>query len=457
MQVISEEYLALNRELHRRGLYGSGGFRWSDHVAALKNDAGCDTVLDYGCGNGTLGTMLGSPDWLREYDPAIDGKDAPPAEADMVVCTDVLEHVEPEFLDAVLTRIANLSRRITFMTISTVPADKVLADGRNAHINLHDARWWRAKLDNFFDIAQWNDPGHELMIVASPLREITEMIARSAVSDTLRFEQALMSCARIKERVPRDVARHGGRVAIVCYGPSLKDTWRNVLIERKMFGSTIVTVSGAHDFLIERGIVPDVHIECDPREHKAFFTRNPHPDVTYWIASCCHPKMFDQLAGQNLALWHVYNSEMDLNIIAPGGPDPGNALIAGVGTVGGRAVNLMFTQGYRSFAIFGMDCSFETVDQRSGEQHAGAHSGKPMTGLKVRFDNRWFHTSGGLAYTAKAFLENMRILSRHCQYLDEPKIEGTNVWVQMFMYGDGLLQAMAQDQTETALRAAQAA
>lgn len=453
MQTITDEYRALNREMHARETFGGGGFRWADHVIALKNDAGCETVLDYGCGRGSLAEVLGRPEWLLEYDPAVEGKEAPPADADLVVCTDVLEHVEPEFLDAVLTRIADLSRKMTFLVISTVPASKVLADGRNAHLSVHNAAWWREKLDALFRIAQWNDTGHEIMAVASPVREIKDMIAKSAVSDTLRYEQTLLACARIKDRVPRDVARHDGRVAIVCYGPSLKDTWRTLAVERRVFGATIVTVSGAHDFLIERGIVPDIHIDCDPREHKAFFTRNPHPDVKYWLASCCHPKMFDQLAAHKVALWHVYNSETDRNIIAPDGPDPGNVLLAGVGTVGGRAVNLMFTQGYRSFSIYGMDCSFGP----DGEQHAGEHSGKPMYEWPIRFDGRWFRTSGGLAYTAKAFLDNMRILSRHCQHLNEPKIAASDVWVEMFMHGDGLLQWMASATTKAALEASAAA
>ena len=57
-------------------------------------------------------------------------------------------------------------------------------------------------------------------------------------------------------------------VSIVCYGPSLLDTWKT--IKRPM-----VTVSGAHDFLVDKGITPDWHIDCDPREHKAKMLKKP--------------------------------------------------------------------------------------------------------------------------------------------------------------------------------------
>src|SRR5262245_7740329 len=60
-------------------------------------------------------------------------------------------------------------------------------------------------------------------------------------------------------------------IALVCSGPSLKDTWQEI----KEF-KTILTCSGAHDYLIEREIIPTYHMETDPRPHKAVFTRNPN-------------------------------------------------------------------------------------------------------------------------------------------------------------------------------------
>jgi hypothetical protein len=406
-------------------------------VLGLRTETGSVTVLDYGCGQGNLGKSLGSPEWFREYDPAIGGKEAMPETADLVVCTDVLEHIEPDMLDNVLKHIASLSVRSVFLVVSIVPAGKQLSDGRNAHLSVHPASWWREKLEKLFIVSHWDAMAHQVVMVGTTVREISEIVAKSAVSDTIRYEQAARNCPLVARRVV-EIPRHDRRAAIVCYGPSLKDTWRTLYAERKVFGASIVSVSGAHDFLIERGIVPDIHIECDPREHKAFFTRTPHLDVDYWIASCCHPKLIDQLAGENLALWHVYNSEVDRQIIAPDGPDPGGYLLCGAGTVGSRAVNLMYVAGFRSFSIYGMDCSFAA----DGTQHAGGHSGKTQHEWPVKVGDRWFRTSGNLVYTAQGFMENMRVLSQTSKINGEPFVQGTDKQIEMFLHGDGLLAHM---------------
>jgi hypothetical protein len=52
----------------------------------------------------------------------------------MVACIDVLEHIEPKLLENVLDDLQRVTREIGFFTVSTVLAEKTLADGRNAHL-----------------------------------------------------------------------------------------------------------------------------------------------------------------------------------------------------------------------------------------------------------------------------------------------------------------------------------
>ncbi len=80
------------------------------------------SVLDYGCGKGTLAEAVSFE--IREYDPAIAGKDENPLPADLVICTDALEHIEPEYLDAVLVHIASLTRMAAFFVVHTGRAQK---------------------------------------------------------------------------------------------------------------------------------------------------------------------------------------------------------------------------------------------------------------------------------------------------------------------------------------------
>jgi hypothetical protein len=439
LQTISEGYADLNRQLHKTGEFGTGSWRHAEEVLAFRDETNSVTVLDYGCGQGNLAKALQFPEWFSEYDPAIDGKDGRPEPADLLICTDVLEHIEPKFLDNVLDDITRCAKRAAYLTIATRKAKKFLSDGRNAHLIIESRDWWRAKFEGRFYVMWEGGDDGEYILKLAKVAEMGEIKAKSAVSDTLRLEQAIRNCGVVKERVA-DAPRHDGRVAIVAYGPSLKQTYNYLRTERKLFGTKIVSVSGAHDFLIERGIIPDYHIEVDPREHKAWFTRNPHPDVTYWPASCCHPALIDNLVakGSKVALWHVYNSEEDKKIADDIGPDPGAWLIAGGGSVACRAVNVMYTLGYRSFSMYGMDCSFDPA----GDQHAGEHSGKKQTAWNVKVGDRWFLSSANLVFTARGFLQNLKVLRQAAEVNNEPLIEGENVRVEFMFHGDGLLQTM---------------
>jgi hypothetical protein len=72
--------------------------------------------------------------------------------AQMVCCIDVLEHIEPEFVDNVLDDLHRLTEALLFCTICTVPALKTLPDGRNAHVTVRPIKWWMDKLFDRFDV-----------------------------------------------------------------------------------------------------------------------------------------------------------------------------------------------------------------------------------------------------------------------------------------------------------------
>jgi hypothetical protein len=79
---------------------------------------------------------------FNEYDPAIPGKDTLPSFADLVVSTDVLEHIEPDRLDSVLGHLRMLARKAVFVVVSLKDSNKILADGRNAHLIIRPSKWW---------------------------------------------------------------------------------------------------------------------------------------------------------------------------------------------------------------------------------------------------------------------------------------------------------------------------
>lgn len=149
-QLISPEYVRMQRILHAapRG-YGGRGEKWAGIVLQVALKYGATSILDYGAGQGSLARVLRAQPLaitVDEYDPAIPGKDGLPEPADLVNVTDVLEHIEPEHLASVLAHIRSLARKAVFAVISTKDSNKILADGRNAHVIIKPGPWWKDQL-----------------------------------------------------------------------------------------------------------------------------------------------------------------------------------------------------------------------------------------------------------------------------------------------------------------------
>ena len=154
--LISPEYLEMNQVLHEDRDYGRGGKRWMHfiirHLGPFRPIKGMVSMLDYGCGKGSLANLM--PFFIDEYDPCIPEKSARPSPHWYVICTDVLEHIEPECIDAVLADLAYLTLGQGLLVIATRPAHKTLPDGRNAHLILEQWDWWKAKINQHFFIAK---------------------------------------------------------------------------------------------------------------------------------------------------------------------------------------------------------------------------------------------------------------------------------------------------------------
>jgi hypothetical protein len=164
---ITPEYLEQNRRLHEAGDYGVQGKRWAPPVLKLCEELGTRDILDYGCGQRSLEAALGFP--IRNYDPCIPGLDAPPEPADLVVCTDVLEHVEPQCLDDVLDDLKRVTRTAGLFLVATRPAVKFLPDGRNAHLIQQPKSWWLPRLEKRFRVSQVRDMQGEFAVIVRPL------------------------------------------------------------------------------------------------------------------------------------------------------------------------------------------------------------------------------------------------------------------------------------------------
>lgn len=427
--LITESYRELQKDLHARFDYGHGGDskECEKLVRALANPGA--TVLDYGCGQGHLGRLLTDYD-VEEYDPAIDGKDDEPASADVVVCADVLEHIEPELIWNVLIHLRALVRQHVVLVIATRPSGKVMADGRTAHLIVENADWWSARLSQVFDLVRFDDrsaEGRGLLAIGKPreaksgeLVPITRIRATTAVTDDARNENVRLNCAATDSRLEFDIPAHNRTAHLVCYGPSLRKTWPLLAIA-KAKGEDVFTVSGAHKFLIDRGVAPFAHMDCDPREHKADMLGVPHTEVEYWLSSCVSPHYLKRLNGHSIKLWHSYNGKSSQAFIRSLEPD--RHIIVGGGSIGLRAMSVLYCRGYRKFEIHGMDCSFD-----GDEHHAGEHPGKNNEASAVKCGGRWFRANAVMILYARYFRKQQIMM------------QGAT----LALHGDGLLQHMVK-------------
>lgn len=241
------------------------------------------------------------------------------------------------------------------------------------------------------------------------------------VSNEVRHKQMAEAIKRFPLIARNDFKRNGESISIVCYGPSLEKTWP--LIRGK-----IMSVSGAHDFLIEKGLTPTWHVDCDPRPHKAAMLNNPQKGIKYLMASCCHPDFWDKLAGYDVQLWHLINgnsgeTEKWLKKNAPNGF---RVLIGGDSTVGQRAMNVAAFLGYRKFDMYGMDMSFKSKNNR----HAGPHPNNNQPVALVKY-------KGILYFTTPQMMQAIVEMKRFIKNYD----------VDLTFHGDGLMQAIAKEKT----------
>ncbi|MBN8291126.1 methyltransferase domain-containing protein [Rhodobacter sp. NTK016B] len=168
--LISDSYRALNEQLHNTHRYGERGDKWAKRVRLYIERFQPESILDYGCGKGALKRALQDEfdGTFSEYDPAIPEKSARPEPADLVVCTDVLEHIEPECINAVIDDLAALARVALFVVVSTRPAVKTLADGRNAHLIIQPLEDWLPLFTRSMTIVERKEMGDEFALLLTP-------------------------------------------------------------------------------------------------------------------------------------------------------------------------------------------------------------------------------------------------------------------------------------------------
>lgn len=129
-------------------------------IATLVDWAKPERLIDYGSGKGyqylekraheAWGGLL-----PHCYDVGVIqlGK-RPSGKFNGLICTDVMEHIDPEDVDEVLNDafsfLADHGSTFAYFHISTRPAGKTFENGENVHLCVRPSTWWDRKLDRFY-------------------------------------------------------------------------------------------------------------------------------------------------------------------------------------------------------------------------------------------------------------------------------------------------------------------
>jgi 2-polyprenyl-3-methyl-5-hydroxy-6-metoxy-1,4-benzoquinol methylase len=87
---------------------------------------------------------------------------------DWVYCTDVLEHIPPQFTMLVVSRLLEVARKGLFLTISTEPDVFGLWIGKPLHQTVQPYEWWRASLSELGDVTDARDLLNAAMFAVKP-------------------------------------------------------------------------------------------------------------------------------------------------------------------------------------------------------------------------------------------------------------------------------------------------
>lgn len=258
------------------------------------------------------------------------------------------------------------------------------------------------------EIAEGRDfqPLQLVRSVCETPENVLRNIARTLSHPYVRFNELMNTCS--------------GSVSVCGSGPSFEREYPYVV-------GDILACNGAHDFLIERGVIPRFAVFFDAAELMDGFIRRPHSDVTYLIASRCHESVFKRLEGYNVVVWHCMGDSGLLELLQDG--EKMEPAIHGGSAAVGRGMVVAHELGYRDCHLFGTDSSFD------GDRHHIGAALVPENAIEVCAiyngeRGKWYHSTAWMAGQVEDFMDAAPQLKK----------KGFDITV----HGTGLLPDMAR-------------
>jgi hypothetical protein len=170
IRTYSEAWLDLHRQTHaRQAVFGTHRHPYlRDTIRRLADAAATSerpSLLDYGCGKGVFLREMAESRlfrYTRGYDPAVDAYKSRPAQTyDLVLCLDVLDQVEDEFVEPVISDVAQFAARFALFDVITVQTPAL------AHLNPRSAQTWQQIVSRHMRVA-------DVTVYAASAQELAE-------------------------------------------------------------------------------------------------------------------------------------------------------------------------------------------------------------------------------------------------------------------------------------------
>ncbi len=185
-------------------------------------------------------------------------------------------------------------------------------------------------------------------------------------------------------------------VSIVGAGSSLSTTYKDII-------GDVMTCNSAHDFLIGKGVIPKYAMIWDANPIMGEMIKLPHKDVTYLVASRCHPSVFEKLKDCKVLVWHALGGEdIEKYLIKHQLREP---MIAGGSSGVTRALFLAGSMGYSKDMHF-----FGVCDAGDGKTTHVLGSLIKQNFIDIRVCGKWWKLAPWMAMQAADFKKLVPIM-----------------------------------------------
>jgi SAM-dependent methyltransferase len=333
-------------------------------------------------------------------------------------CTDVMEHLPPEEVHTTLTNILRSAQHVFFQISLQDDAMGALI-GEPLHLTVKPYEWWLEELKSLDAVVHWSAEADDHSVACfyvSSWKPVSLLIEHGTVNT--EHNEIDANIASAMERGLKMVSPHirnEEKVVILAGGPSLNDSLEEIK-DKIAQGFKLVTTNGAYNWAIEHGLEVKGQIVVDAREFNSRFVQPAMPGCKYFLASQCHPFMFDAVPADQVWLWHSALTEEQCNKLQDIHASMGQVFypVIGGSTVMLRALPLLFMLGFYQFEIFGFDSCLI-----GDEHHAYAQEENDKgTILQVSCGDKMFRCNPWMASQAQEFIDLMKAMMPGDIYLE---------------------------------------